>query len=399
MSSRSSPYDMNPIKGYPKALQIYRIGASKYWQVRLFVDRKYLRKSTKSENKADAIEFAKRFFDDIKIAQRTGGDVHRDVFAACAKHMMTRQESLVATDQRNKRIVSEDHKKLNLDILPYFGNKNVGSITTSMLDDYIATIGARKLSPSTISKHLVVIRKVLGEAQRRGYIMSLPMFPSVRRKDNPRPYFTTKEMLKLQAKARELAKLNIKVRYVPLTEEMLNFLTFSVLVFVRLSDLKLLKHKHIRKDAYKEDGKNVFYLSIIAASSKTIVKESLSMAGAVAQYEKLRSRQKSMGLAGPDDYVFFPQYRNRDYALATIRRQFEFIQKEAGLERDNLGRKRTLYSLRHSALMYRIKTSENLDIFALAKNALTSVDQLERFYLSHVQLPEKARALLSIRKS
>jgi hypothetical protein len=65
--------------------QIYRIPASSSWQVRLFVGRKYLRKSTKCEGEREAIEFAKRFYDEVKIAQRLDFDVHRDTIAACAQ--------------------------------------------------------------------------------------------------------------------------------------------------------------------------------------------------------------------------------------------------------------------------------------------------------------------------
>ena len=67
------------------------------------------------------------------------------------------------------------------------------------------------------------------------------------------------------------------------------------------------------------------------------------------------------------------------------RRQFEHVLKEAGLKLDKQGRVRTLYSLRHTALMFRLLKGDKIDIFKLAHNALTSVDQLERFYLSHTQ--------------
>lgn len=50
-------------------------------------------------------------------------------------------------------------------------------------------------------------------------------------------------------------------------------------------------------------------------------------------------------------------------------------------------------------MVYRIQTSGHIDIFSLAKNALTSVDQLERFYLSQVELRDTVRNLMSIRKS
>lgn len=398
MSSRTSPYDLEHVSGYPDALQIYRIQASRFWQVRYFIGRKYLRKSTRSENKADAIKFAKRFFDELKIAERMGFDIHRDTFAACADKLMKRQQAMVGRDERDSRLISEDRKKLDKDILPFFGNKAVADINTNLLDDYVDHLTSdRKLSASTLNKHLVVIRKVLNEARRNGYLHSLPVFPTQKRKDNPRPYFTGQELYDLLLKATELAKDDIKVRGVPLTLEIREFIAFATMVFVRPSDLKQLKHSHIRTMQFKEDGKVKRYLSIIPPNSKTVVRESISMPEAVKIYERLKKVHQAHGLAGPDDYVFFPNYRNREYALATIRRQFEYVVKEAGLAKDRFGNKRTLYSLRHSALMYRILTGDNVDIFTLAKNALTSVDQLERFYLSHAEPRSNVKNLLSER--
>jgi hypothetical protein len=379
MSSRSTPYDLTTIRGYPETLQLYRIEASRFWQVRLFVGRKYLRKSTKCESKADAINFAKSFFDDVKLAQRMNFDVHRDTFAACADKLMERQEGKVGREERDVRLLSEDRKKLNKDILPFFGLKAVADITSPMIDDYVDHLSSeRKLSPSTLNKHLVVIRKVLNEAKRRGFLQSIPLISTVKRKDNPRSYFTFDEYKKLWETAEELGKQGIKVRGVPLTEEIYDFLKFHLNVFVRISDLKVLKHKHVRSIREKKTR----YVLISPVNSKTVNRDSASMHEAFDVHERLLNRHKSIGYGEADDYVFFPQYRNREYALQTIRRQFDYVVKEAGLKEDARGQKRTLYSLRHSALMIRFLTG-NVDILVLAQNALTSVDQLERFYLSH----------------
>jgi len=92
MSSRTTPYDVERVPKYPDALQIYRISASKFYQVRLFVERKYVRRSTKCVEKADAIEFAKKFYDEIRIAERLDFAIHADTFAACANHLINRQQ-------------------------------------------------------------------------------------------------------------------------------------------------------------------------------------------------------------------------------------------------------------------------------------------------------------------
>ena len=394
--SRTTPFDLQSVPGYPDGLQIYRIPASAFWQVRMFVDRKYVRKSTGTSDKKLAVKFAKNFYDTIRINQRLDVGVHTDTFQACSNHMMARQQTLVAMGQRDKRIVTEDARKLKADILPFFATKGVADISASTLDDFVAHISLdRKLSPSTISKHLVVIRKVLGEALRRGFIKGLPEFPSVKAKDNPRPYFTPEEYRKLRGTAKRLAVEGHSVRGVPFTEEMYEFIVFALNVFIRPSDLKLLKHQHVVVVNDKPGESKGSYLSILPPNSKTVARESISMPVAAVSYRRLKDRAKAIGLAAPTDFVFFPQYPNREYALQTIRRQFEFILENAELRQDRLGRNRTLYSLRHSALMHRFLKGDKVDIFVLAKNALTSVGQLERFYLSHAASRDKIENLHS----
>jgi len=398
MSSRTAPYDLQQVRGYPRALQIYRIAASRFWQVRFFVERKYKRKSTKTENKSEAIEFAKRFYDEIRINQSLNVAVHTDTFYACAQRMLKSQESLINLGQRDARMNIEDRKKLEKDILPYFGTKGVAAITTAMIDDYIIDLTSnRKLSPSTCSKHLVVIRKVLNEARKQNYINTLPIFPTLKRKDNPRPCFTRDEYDLLWRTAMKLGRKQLKVRYVPLTLELRDFIVFHVNVFVRPSDLKLLKHKHVET----EDIGTHKYLIITPPSSKTVTRESATMERAVEVYERLKKRHDEEGLPhSNDDYVFFPQYQNREYALQTIRRQFEYVLKEANLKHDKYGQGRTIYSLRHTALMLRfLNRGADFDIYSLAHSALTSVDQLERFYLSHVETRDMIKSLQSMKRA
>ena len=50
------------------------------------------------------------------------------------------------------------------------------------------------------------------------------------------------------------------------------------------------------------------------------------------------------------------------------------------------GTPRTLYSLRHYGLQTRLRTSGGeINIYDLARNAGTSTDQLERFYLKYME--------------
>ena len=72
-----------------------------------------------------------------------------------------------------------------------------------------------------------------------------------------------------------------------------------------------------------------------------------------------------------------------------MQNQFRFLLDKAGLTEANGGRRHSLYSLRHTAICLRLLHSKGqVNLLNLAKNARTSVSQIERFYAS--QLPMSA---------
>lgn len=46
---------------------------------------------------------------------------------------------------------------------------------------------------------------------------------------------------------------------------------------------------------------------------------------------------------------------------------------------------RSLYSLRHTCIMYRLLYGEGLNLLTLARNARTSTEMIECFYASHLE--------------
>ena len=57
------PETLTSVPGYPEKLRIYRIEASRFWQVRCWFDGKTYSKSLKTTSKRSAINLARRFFD------------------------------------------------------------------------------------------------------------------------------------------------------------------------------------------------------------------------------------------------------------------------------------------------------------------------------------------------
>jgi hypothetical protein len=90
------------------------------------------------------------------------------------------------------------------------------------------------------------------------------------------------------------------------------------------------------------------------------------------------------GLAGEDDYLFLPEVKDREAAVYLMGKYFRNILEKTGLIDGNLGQKRTIYSLRHTAIMFRLLYGRGIDLLTLARNARTSVDMIERFYASNL---------------
>jgi hypothetical protein len=188
-----------------------------------------------------------------------------------------------------------------------------------------------------------------------------------------------------------MAKEGISVRGIPVTDELYDLILFVTHSFVRpiVTELYALKHNDV---TVADDPKR---LIVTVRDGKTGFRASNTMPAAISVYERIRERYPN---ASGEDYIFLPQYQNRQTAAKIIKRQFRELLARASLETDLFsGGLHTLYSLRHTAICMRIILSEgNVNIFNLAKNAGTSADQIERFYARNLPLSkEMARNLQS----
>jgi integrase len=76
---------------------------------------------------------------------------------------------------------------------------------------------------------------------------------------------------------------------------------------------------------------------------------------------------------------------------------FNAILVEEKLRKDRDGRPRTGYSLRHTYISLRLL--EGADIYQIAKNCRTSVEMIEKYYVSHIKTRLDAAAINMMRKN
>jgi hypothetical protein len=189
--------------------------------------------------------------------------------------------------------------------------------------------------------------------------------------------------------AKELAEAKVKVRGVPITAELYDFILFMVHSFLRPTESEVfaLMHKHVTV-ATDPDR-----LILTIAEGKTGYRVINTLEAPVYVFKRIQRRFPNHS---PDDYLFLPSYKNRTTAVQVMNRQFNHLLSTAKIQHDSItNQKHTVYSLRHTAICLRIiKSGGKVNIYNLAKTAGTKVEQIERFYARNLPLsPEMARNL------
>ena len=156
------------------------------------------------------------------------------------------------------------------------------------------------------------------------------------------------------------------------------------------TELYAIKHSDItiREHPYR--------LQITIRKGKTGTRVIDTMPGAVSVYKRILERYNEN--CQPEDYIFLPQYKNRDTAKRVVMRQFNHLLEKTNLKTDPYTNQRhSMYSLRHTCLCMRLVLSEGeINIYALANNAGTSVRMLQEFYLKTLPAtPQIAKNLQS----
>ena len=375
------------IKHLRRGLSIYKTGRSPFWHVRIYdaVKKKYVVRSSKETNRIEAAEVAEEIVDTYKKKQNTAHAVSKDrSFEHYAKLLsaITLQKS---KSTRNKYSFSDQAKILFREkdgLVSYFGKHDVGKITSGMVRDYLLFLDKRRDKPlamSTKSKQCGVIRQVLMLALEDGVIDIVPPMPKQRTVDKPRVSFSDAEYALLLEAARTIADgAETLVRGVPVTREHYNVIVFAVHSFLRPTETELFGIRYCDIEMMGDAPRHL----LMTLTGKTGYRKSASLEAAVDIFEKQQAMHSGYK---PTDYVFMPEYTNRTTAVNTYRRIFNHFLQETGLKKDKDGNERSPYSLRHYALQTRlVKSDGKVNIYWLAENAGTSVDQLERFYLKNL---------------
>ena len=283
--------------------------------------------------------------------------------------------------------------RINKQIKPYFSGKDVRTLLHEDLSAFVNLLAERNVSSITITQYLQSIRLAFKFALINDLIKRIPPFPKVRLNSQPRGGFSLTEYGQLLRTAKALAKVEdaskpathrnraggIFTKTASVPHEMAWIIGFMVNSFLRPTDLKYIRHKHVEVI----QGEHL-YLRLTLPETKRHKAQIVTLRPAVRIYRHLRKHLESMGRVGEDDYLFLPHVEDRDAAAVVISQNFNKILAATGLKKGELGQVRSLYSLRHTAIMFRLLYGKGIDLLTLARNARTSVQMIEEFYASNL---------------
>ena len=156
---------------------------------------------------------------------------------------------------------------------------------------------------------MVLVRKVLKEAERDGAIDHIPTLPTIKRTENPRPWFSPEEYAVLLETCRSLRDIPPERTEFDFGD-LYDFIVFMVHSFLRPSEWKLLQNKHIR--VFNDDGVEQLVISVPNSKTKNAkgsIDSTTTEVAADLYVRKILPRHD-----GKNDYLFFNDIQDRTYA-------------------------------------------------------------------------------------
>lgn len=406
------------VRQLPKSAILYKCAASRFWQFRVFLEGAQRKRSTQTEDIDEASRKAKLIYADMlqnihgseqgkrKLSTKNALDV-------VAKSLFTKQEFMIKQGELNKNKNKIEGYVYEKHIKHYFQNKDIKKINADALEHFKMYLIEQKLSKSTQKVYFNLMSKLLKEAVKKDYITHVPILPRIRMEDDPRGYFDNGEYTRLwkaakkhigkiysfEYKQKPIVEVETEQQIMPhkkksgpkkrvdadkfyrsvkITVDCYHAILFMRNTYIRPTDLKYIRHIDVNK--YKHD--NITLLELRHKSTKRHSAYMASTPQAVEYYQRILEQRKKEGDFKETDYIFFPKQENREYALKELTRQFNAIMEITNLKTDRQNKQRTLYSLRHTAIVSAIRSGIPIPI--IAANSRTSVDMINRFYGSHI---------------
>ena len=372
-------------------MTLYRRKDTKNWWGRLWINGKHYKKSLQTEDRNDAerklFEWKSELYTDVDSPLGDTGNS----FSAHAKRLINKEKQLPPRPSGIEQWTDTNRilRRTN-GLLDFFGNKDVNKITVQDIENFFEQLplNNKTLTTSYLKKHKNLLKRILDSANRTDIV-----YPKFRgKKSEPRGYFNLKEYKSLLDGLKKLNGVtytNHNGSEYQITEEMRHFAIFMVGSMLRptVSEIYSLRFADIEVKELKDT--NYLEFAINRKNRPMIVQ---TLPTSYYAYEDIVERRPRHA---PEDYLFAPQYENRRTAMRYMSNMFAQALRELNMNKGKLGEDRTLYSLRHTSLIFNL-SQPNVDLLDIARRADTSMKMIQDYYYPQSQLDEKLGDFLRI---
>lgn len=362
-------------------VHIYRRGKRGLYHCSASIEGKQHRSGTGADDLRLAKEIAEQWYMKLR-GLVTSGDLEKvtarkreKTFKAAAEKFL--EEFPVLTEgQRNPVYIKGHERRARKYLIPFFGKKGLSEITGGLVNEYrmhrIADAKERWGKPparTTMHQEIVCLRQILKTALRHQWMTALPDLSEPYRmngKISHRAWFSREEYRQLYTATGKRARKPLNNKYKWWGEQLHDLILFMSNTGMRPDEILRLEYRDVTV-AFDEGTQET--ILEIEVRGKRGYGPCKSTQNAVPVFERLKRRNNPQ----PPDRIFPKSH----HAM------FNEILKELGLKFDREGRPRTLYSLRHTYICFRLM--EGADIYMLAKNCRTSVEMIEKYYAAHLK--------------
>jgi len=360
-------------------LLIYQYDNSTNWFVKFYVGTHYSKsgmydKTLKLKNQKEAIKKSKelwRSFDFNEKKVIRDYDFDKDIAQPFFKLRKKQYESSGKVEYANK-----EHNQYINKVLPIFKDldyRNNDHIDNAILELVINL--KKEFTETTISKYLNIISQMCKRAFNNRVLPIMPSFPSMSRINEDRPTYFAKDLKKIDDEYNaEYQRTENK----EVDEERDIISTWRSAGF--RPGLELLKVKWFQINL--SDNKNYGVKDLVITLNETKTKKrhniqcnpyfvnNIFITRVMPRYQNRKS----------DDYLFFPNEKNRNKLYEKIRRRFKRISMKCGTYFFN-GKERPLYSIRH--FFGNERDQKDFDVKLIASNMNTSPEIFYKNYKSN----------------
>ena len=364
---------------------VYKRENSSVWQCSSYLEGRNRRVSTKEESLAKAKDFAEDWYLELR-AKRTRGELLSERTFGQTVERFVKEYEVITDGDRNEVYVRGHKARLRNHLVPFFGKMGLSQVTSGAVQDYriFRLNDDPKYKPpakSTMHQEIVTLRQVLKTAVRHGWLNGLPDLSEPYRKVQKvshRAWFSPDEYKQLYTATRANIKRAGNSYHRDLAAQLHDKILFMANTGIRPDEANWLEYRDIEIVEDDATGETILEIEVRGKRGVGYCKSTM---GAVRPFQRMSERNQPE----PTDRLFPVDHK----------KQFNRILAEQGLKTDRQGNRRTLYSLRHSYISFRLL--EGADIYQIAKNCRTSVEMIEKHYAVHLKNSLDAAAI-NVRK-